>query len=145
MQKKNRTKVSGRKRNGKESENESTGEHMARPPKELDQGIFEELCKIQCTESEICRVMHVTDKTLTRWCKRTYKMSFSETYKNFRVDGLVSLRRMQFKTAESGNVTMQIWLGKQLLNQAEKPAVNNSSENDISDEVEALLSELEME
>lgn len=145
MQKKNRTRVSGRKRNGKESENESTGEHMARPPKELDQELFEELCKIQCTEAEICGVMHVTDKTLSRWCKRTYKKGFSEVYKEMRIDGKASLRRMQYKTAQSGNVTMQIWLGKQWLDQAERPAVNNSSENDISDEVEALLSELEME
>ena len=31
--------------------------------------------------------------------------------------GRASLRRMQFKAAEQGNATMQIWLGKQYLDQ----------------------------
>ena len=31
-----------------------------------------------------------------------------------------SLRRMQYKAAEGGNVTAQIWLGKQILGQKDK-------------------------
>ena len=30
---------------------------------------------------------------------------------------------MQWKSAENGNVTMQIWLGKQVLGQSEQPMV----------------------
>ena len=44
---------------------------MARPRKEIKQSQFESLCAIQCTEEEICDVLGVTDKTLTRWCKET--------------------------------------------------------------------------
>lgn len=40
--------------------------------------------------------------------------------KKGRADGRSSLRRMQFQTAEKGNPTMQIWLGKQLLGQRDK-------------------------
>ena len=37
----------------------------------------------------------------------------------------MSLRRRQFKTAlEDGNVTMQIWLGKQHLDQTDKRETN---------------------
>lgn len=38
-----------------------------------------------------------------------------------------SLRRMQFKSAEAGNVTMQIWLGKQLLGQKDHTVQENTS------------------
>ena len=72
-------------------------------------------------------------------------MSFSEVYKEKRTRGMASLRRLQFDAAKGGNVTMLIWLGKQWLNQAERPANAESRDDGISDEVEALLSELEME
>ncbi len=35
-------------------------------------------------------------------------------------NGKASLRRMQFKGAESGNTTMLVWLGKQYLEQKDK-------------------------
>lgn len=54
---------------------------MARPRKEIDSKQFEALCKIQCTQAEICDVLDVTDKTLTRWCRETYSLGFSDIYK----------------------------------------------------------------
>ena len=71
-------------------------------------------------------------------------MGFSEVYKTFRGKGNASLRRLQFKEAERGNVTMLIWLGKQWLGQTEKPSAD-IAEPEISDEVEALLAELDEE
>jgi AraC-like DNA-binding protein len=118
---------------------------MARPHKVINEQQFENLCAIQCTEAEICDVLGVTDKTLAAWCKRTYKMSFSEIFRIKRSKGKASLRRLQYKEAEKGNVTMLIWLGKQWLDQAEKPLKTDTSDNEISDEVEELLKELEME
>lgn len=106
---------------------------MARPKKEINQQLFESLCAMQCTEVEICNVLDVTDKTLTKWCKEIYKMSFSECYKLKSAKGKASLRRTQYKLAESGNSTMLVWLGKQWLNQSENP---------IQDEIK--LKELEL-
>ena len=94
---------------------------MARPKKNINQKQFETLCSIQCTEEEICNVLEVTDKTLTRWCKETYGKGFSDVYAEKRDLGKVSLRRQQWKAAEKGNITMQIWLGKQMLGQSESP------------------------
>lgn len=87
-----------------------------RPRKEIDQKIFENLCGIQCTESEICSVFECCEDTLNAWCKRTYNATFSDTYKEKRQVGKVSLRRMQFRLAEK-NAGMAIWLGKQYLDQ----------------------------
>lgn len=85
----------------------------------IKQEQFESLCAIQCTEEEILSVLDVSKDTLLRWCKETYKTDFATIYAEKKKLGKASLRRMQWKTAEKGNVTMQIWLGKNLLGQKE--------------------------
>ena len=87
-----------------------------RPRKEIDKKQFESLCAFQCTLFEVCSFFDVTDKTLDAWCRRTYGANFSEVFKEKRQIGKISLRRSQFKLAES-NATMAIWLGKQYLGQ----------------------------
>ena len=94
---------------------------MARPKKKISQKQFESLCAIQCTKEEICNVLDVTEKTLNNWCKETYGEGFSLVFSKKRALGKASLRRNQWKLAENGNSTMQIWLGKQILKQSESP------------------------
>lgn len=91
---------------------------MARPLKEISQKDFEKLCGLQCTKEEICGFFDVTDKTLERWCRRTYKLGFSEVFAQKRGAGKISLRRSQFELAKK-NANMAIWLGKQYLGQRE--------------------------
>lgn len=91
-----------------------------RPKKEISQKLFESLCAIQCTEVEICSIFECCEDTLNAWCKRTYKSTFSETYKSKSAAGKSSLRRMQWKLAEK-SASMAIWLGKQYLGQKDKP------------------------
>ena len=106
---------------------------MARPRKVINQKQFESLCAIQCTEEEICNVLDVSEKTLISWCNEVYGESFSKVFRQKRDLGKTSLRRNQWKLAENGNSTMQIWLGKQILKQSESP---------IQDEIK--LKELEL-
>lgn len=102
----------------------------------LNKEQFETLCAIQCTEEEILAVLNVSDKTLNKWCKENYDgKNFSEINREKRQLGKTSLRRMQWKTAEKGNVTMQIWLGKNLLDQRENVEVDNSKTIEKLDEV----------
>lgn len=101
---------------------------MGRPKAEFDKAAFEELCGLQCTEEEICTFFHTTDKTLNAWCKRTYKMSFSEIFKEKRGVGKISLRRSQFELAKK-NATMAIWLGRNYLDQREETVVAASKES----------------
>ena len=82
---------------------------------------FEALCRIQCTEQEIMDVMGFKcHKTLNAKCQEMYGCNFEEIYPSLKSNGKMSLRRMQWKSAKSGNVTMQIWLGKQELGQKDK-------------------------
>lgn len=91
-----------------------------RPRKEIDREQFEKLCELQCTESEICDFFDVCEDTLNSWCKRTYGGTFSDTYAKKRVGGKISLRRAQFRLAEK-SASMAIWLGRNYLNQVDKP------------------------
>lgn len=110
---------------------------MARPSKQFDEATFEKLCAMMCSEDEICSFFNTTDKTIAKWCKRTYGMCFSDCLKRFGTTGKISLRRAQFKSAiDKGNVTMQIWLGKQWLGQKDKVEnniqVNQTEEDSLS-------------
>ena len=97
-----------------------------RPKTDISVKTFEGLCSINCTKDEMCGIFDCDEKTLTRWCKDTYGLGFSDVYKKKSASGKASLRRMQFKAAESGNVTMQIWLGKQYLEQKDKQGIEHS-------------------
>lgn len=90
-----------------------------RPKKEIDFKILEGLCRIQCTEEEIAGVLEVSVDTINRKCKVHYGCTFAEASKRFADLGKVSIRRSQFKMAET-NCTMAIWLGKQYLGQTDK-------------------------
>jgi IS30 family transposase len=91
---------------------------MARPRIEIDKSQFEKLCSIQCTQEEIAGFFNCSPDTVERWCKREYKERFAEIYAKKRGLGKISLRRSQFRMAET-NPSMAIWLGKQYLGQKE--------------------------
>lgn len=122
-----------------------------RPRKPIDQVQFEKLCSILCTEIEIASFFEASLDTLNRWCKRTYKMTFEDIYKEKSCRGKISLRRTQFDLAGKGNPTMCIWLGKQILGQSEKITSVNKTELDAKiqtidrDELRKANDELEKE
>lgn len=109
-----------------------------RPKLILNQDLFEDLCRIQCTEAEIASLLKCSVDTLERWCKRIYSKTFAEAYKRLSDGGKESLRRAQYKLALKGNATMLIWLGKQVLKQTDKVEIDHR----IADEINAELARL---
>ena len=103
---------------------------MGRPRKEIPQKEFEKLCGLQCTKSEICCFFDITEKTLETWCKRTYKMGFSQVFAIKREFGKISLRRSQFQLAQK-NASMAIFLGKNYLGQTDVAVVEHHAENNL--------------
>ena len=81
---------------------------------------FENLLSYQCTKEDIAGFFHVSEKTIARFCQREYQKPFTEVAEEYRSSGRVSLRRAQYAAAMGGNVQMQIFLGKQWLNQTDK-------------------------
>lgn len=76
------------------------------------------LGNIQCTTKEAAAVLGVSEPTFIAFLKRYQKAR--EVFDAGKETGRASLRRQQWKAAENGNTTMQIWLGKQYLGQADK-------------------------
>lgn len=85
---------------------------------DIKQETFEELCRLMCSETEICGVLRVSHDTLLRWIRQNFgeDFTFKKAFDLFSADAKMSLRRTQFKLAEN-NPTMAIWLGKQYLDQ----------------------------
>ena len=110
---------------------------MGRPKTQISKDIFEELCKIQCTETEMVGVFRCCEDTLNAWCKENYGKTFSDTYKIYSQDGKKSLRRIQFDLAKK-YPAMAIFLGKQYLGQRDTVEVEHQSNGILTDIVEAL-------
>jgi len=93
---------------------------MGRPTKDIDPVQFEKLCEMMCTKKEIASFFNLSEDTIERWCKKTYKQTFAVTYDQKSDKGRIAIRRVQLQKAKEGNITMLIWLGKQWLGQSEK-------------------------
>ena len=93
---------------------------MARPIKKVDTQAIQKLAQMHCTYDEIAEFLEVSTKTLQR--------NYVHLIKKGRETGKISLRRAQFEKALSGSVPMQIWLGKQHLDQKEKIEQTNLNE-----------------
>lgn len=85
---------------------------MARPKLDIDEKVVETMAKIGATNCEIADHFGVNEGLIRK--------RFSEILTKARAGKKIRLRQLQWKSAESGNVVMQIWLGKQMLGQSEK-------------------------
>ena len=110
-----------------------------RPKKFVDLELVEKLAHIQCTYGEIASTLGVSVDTLQR------NKDFAVVYKRGAEGGRKSLRRMQFESANKGNVVMQIWLGKNYLGQSDQGTIQVRSAPPLhemsSDELGAMLDE----
>ena len=112
-----------------------------RPKKEFDIKAFQDLVGLGCSQEEICWYFRdETGKpanidTLTRWCKRTFDMTFQEYFaKNGYMALKIKLRRNQFKLSEK-NAAMAIFLGKNYLGQRDYYETDNQEAIDKLDKI----------
>lgn len=82
------------------------------PPDEV-----EKLARLWCSYNEIAEWFEIPVETL--------KYNFSDVIAKGRSETKQALRRAQIKTALSGNVSMLIWLGKNILGQSDNPGAGN--------------------
>lgn len=103
------------------------------------------MCMIHCTGEEIAGVMQMDYDTLNRICKEKHGFPISEYIKRHQSNGKMSLRRMQWKSAENGNVTMQIWLGKQWLGQRDVVENIDTTGNSMIEKIARVIFNTESE
>jgi hypothetical protein len=89
---------------------------MARPEAKVDKDQVLKLASIGCTTEEIASVCKVSKDTIER--------RFAALLEKGRLNFKSSIRRMQYSSGNGGNVTMQIWLGKQYLGQKDQMEVD---------------------
>ena len=85
---------------------------MARPKKyDINGEEVQKLASYGCTNKEIADFYGCSADLIEK--------SYSEYLTKGRAEMKMRLRQLQWKSAEKGNVVMQIWLGKQILGQSE--------------------------
>lgn len=93
---------------------------MGRPKVEIDWNQVGKMLEAGATAVGIAATFGIDEDTLRKRCPGDNKCTFSEFSQQKKAKGDELLRTAQFKTAMAGNVTMQIWLGKQRLGQTDK-------------------------
>lgn len=86
-------------------------------PDEATLTMLTQLAQIQCTMLEAAAVLGVSGPTFHKFLNDHEKAK--DAWLLGKENGKASLRRMQWKTAQT-SATMQIWLGKQYLEQRDK-------------------------
>ena len=86
---------------------------MARPKKEIDEELLLKLAQLHCSMTEMADILGVSKDLLNRRFKSIIDKGKSQTK--------MKLRRKQIEVAMSGNHTMLIWLGKNMLGQSDTP------------------------
>ena len=90
-----------------------------RPKKyDIDTKQIEQLASFGCTDTEIASFIGCDRSLISK--------SYSQYLTKGRDDGKIRLRQLQWASAKKGNVVMLIWLGKQLLGQADKQEISTT-------------------
>ena len=97
---------------------------MARPPLDIDPDQVGKLAAINCTMIEIASVVGCSVDTLER--------RFADTIKEGRAKGRSSLRRYMWDAVQKGNITMMIWLSKNMLGYGDRVINETNQENEAS-------------
>ncbi len=103
-----------------------------RPRAEIDWKTLQGCCEVGCTKEECAGILGVSAKTLERRLIDAGWEGFDVYFKSHFDKTKQSLRRMQIRSASNGNVTMQIWLGKQFLGQRDKADLDVESGIEIT-------------
>lgn len=99
---------------------------VGRPKLDIDPRLVETLAGIGCTLSEIAAACNCHKDTISD--------NFSSELAKGRESGKTRLRKKQLEVALSGNVTMLIWLGKQILDQSDRTQIGGMEGNPIKTE-----------
>ena len=105
---------------------------VGRPKLNIDYETVSKLARMMCTMQEIASFLDVSINFLEK------DAEFIRVYKKNIDNGKISLRRSQLKLADSGNCTMNIWLGKQYLGQTDKVETDNKNTQSINFIIESV-------
>jgi hypothetical protein len=103
-----------------------------RPRKKIDWEIVDKMLEAHCTGSEIAATIGVNEKTFYRVFTRDRGKNLTTYAQEFHKKGNTNLRMAQVSNALNGNTTMQIWLGKNWLDQKDAPKPKEKFDGSLS-------------
>lgn len=99
---------------------------QGRPTKEFDLAEVEKLGMLGATAAEMAAWFNISLRTIERRMgvkEGAFRASYDRGFGRLKI----SLRRQQIESAKAGNTAMLIWLGKQLLEQADKREIREEA------------------
>ncbi len=99
-----------------------TGKPEGRPPIQFDLQGIEQLAVLHCTQAEVAAFFSVSLSSVEH--RFSQEPDLRAAWERGRATGALSLRRKQSQLANGGNVTMLIWLGKQILGQRDRNQID---------------------
>lgn len=118
---------------------------MARPRDDFDWDLVTSLVMLEASEQFVAERLLAKEKqevdfksiqAKIKLIQRRIKEKFQCSFVQFRAQKLegrkIQLRSWQWKNAENGNATLQIWLGKQYLNQTDKAPDEQNKPTEIN-------------
>lgn len=100
-------------------------EGSGRPRKVIDLALVEKLAQIHASQEEIAATLGVSVGYVSEHLKDGADPAFAAAHARGWSNGRLNLRRRQLEKAMGGDSTMLIWLGKNMLGQADKSEVKN--------------------
>ena len=114
-----------------------------RPAALIDWKAVDRLLQAGCAGTQIAARLGIRAEVLYDGCQREHKADFTEYSRQRKEAGDTMLHEQQFAAAMKGNITMQIWLGKQRLGQKDKhDHTTNDKDISLDDARIALLAKL---
>ncbi len=111
------TNGKAKKVDGRSKTSAANGRKGGRPRVEIDEAVLFELAKIHCTLDEMGHILGCAASVLST--------RFSNVIEDAKAQGRASLRRSMYLKAKDGNVQILIWLGKNVLGQADRQDVTS--------------------
>lgn len=108
---------------------------VGRPKANVDPRLVEQLASIGCSNKEIAAACNCSTDTIER--------NFAAEITKGRENGKTRLRKKQIEVALAGNVTMLIFLGKNMLGQADKQEISGPDGTPIAQATVSLSPEQE--
>lgn len=109
---------------------------MGRPKKEINWQALDAVLQFGATLEDAAEIVGVHTDTLARKIKKEHDCTFTE-YRDKKMSKIrYNLRKKQYDVAMAGNVSMLIWLGKNMLGQTDKQEIaqNTTIQMPISQE-----------
>lgn len=100
---------------------------LGRKEIQIDKGKLEIAMMYGATCADCAGMFFCSDDTIVRFIKKEYGMNFAEFSDKRQSEIRLKLRQKQIQVALNGNVTMLIFLGKNLLGQSDKQDITQTS------------------